>query len=788
MMCVRVDSVGLVKQRSMRKKFIGMAIGLALLSGTLPGQPAVPVAAEQNEQPGSPYAASIAAGNAHTCVVLTAGNVRCWGANADGELGIESTATIGDNESPTEDAHLGGARATAIAAGFQHTCALLVGGAVRCWGLNQFGQLGLGHTMNIGDDEPPTSNVNLAGATATAVTAGSYHTCALLTGGAVRCWGLNATGQLGIASTATIGDNESPSLDVDLGGATATAITASENHTCALLSTGAVRCWGSNGSGQLGLDRIDGTVIGDNESPTIDADLGGATATAVSAGQGYTCADLLGGTVRCWGNNSLGQLGLPTARFFGNVDLGAQTATAIATSSQHTCVLLSSANVRCWGSGNDGRLGIARSVPVGQIQGPTIDVNLGGATVTAVTSGGSHTCALLAGGALRCWGFGLNGQLGLGNTASIGDDEIPAVNVNLGGATVGPIDTTKPVVAISTPTPDSSIPATPVVISGTASDIAGVQRVGVAIYRFVGAAQYWNGSGWQSANTTVTATLNVAGARTTTWTYTFDAPPGGVFAVAAMVTSINGSISTAPYQTLRVADSTKPTASFTSPTPGQLFTDRPVRIAGSATDNSGVAEVRLVIYRPVEFANNPQGGQFAGQYWDGTDWQLNYRTVSAALADPGATATDFSYAFTPPQSGGLFYVAAIPIDTSYNYALSEFRTFTLPDSTPPTATFQYQYSKPPGVLTISGTATDDISINSVRVAFYDVNAHRYIGLPADGDGFKSYPIGFLGYTPGPTVTFAQSFVVPSGEYLVAVLPIDGNYNYSLTPFVSVTVP
>ena len=129
----------------------------------------------------------------HSCVVISGGHVRCWGGNVDGELGYEHTNHIGDDESPASSANVDlgmGMEARQIAMGYSHACALLADGAVRCWGRNERGQLGYGHTNNIGDDESPASagNVNVGG-TVAQIAAGGRHTCALLTDGAVALLG-----------------------------------------------------------------------------------------------------------------------------------------------------------------------------------------------------------------------------------------------------------------------------------------------------------------------------------------------------------------------------------------------------------------------------------------------------------------------------------------------------------------------------------------------------------------------------------------------------------------------
>ncbi|MBA3302056.1 MAG: hypothetical protein H0T15_09340, partial [Thermoleophilaceae bacterium] len=206
--------------------------------------------------------------------------------------------------------------------GGAHSCALLASANVRCWGFNGDGQLGYGNTNTIGDDETPGSAgpVDLgAGRTALAIGVGEFHSCALLDNGRVSCWGFGFDGRLGYNNTANFGDNETPGSvgTVDLGaGRIATAITAGDAHTCAILDDvndvedGAVRCWGFGGNGRLGdgtdilTDNRPPDNIGDNETPgsVAPVDLGpGRTAKAISAGAAHTCALLDDDTVRCWG-------------------------------------------------------------------------------------------------------------------------------------------------------------------------------------------------------------------------------------------------------------------------------------------------------------------------------------------------------------------------------------------------------------------------------------------------------------------------------------------------------
>ncbi|MGB7587662.1 MAG: hypothetical protein WBM00_03025, partial [Solirubrobacterales bacterium] len=188
-------------------------------------------------------------GFSHTCAIAGDGTVRCWGENnfgGEGLLGYPGTpmATSPNSVGPVD---LGAGRtAVKIATGSDHTCAILDNGSVRCWGSGGSGQLGYGNTNAIGDNETPGSvgPVNLgAGRTAVAITAGAFHTCAILDNGSVICWGYNNFGQLGNGNTNTIGDNETPASvgPLDLGpGRTAVAIDAAYYNTCAVLDNGTV--------------------------------------------------------------------------------------------------------------------------------------------------------------------------------------------------------------------------------------------------------------------------------------------------------------------------------------------------------------------------------------------------------------------------------------------------------------------------------------------------------------------------------------------------------------------
>jgi alpha-tubulin suppressor-like RCC1 family protein len=437
---------------------VAAVLATALLTSAAVGG----AAAEPASAPASAAAGALDAGAAHSCALVTASAVRCWGYGAIGQLGSVATATIGDDETPAAVAPVAlgpGRSAKAVAAGAHHTCAVLDDGSVRCWGFGGDGRLGYAATASIGDDEPPAAAgpVDLgAGRTATAITAGTGHTCALLDDGSVRCWGYGEDGRLGYGDSASIGDDEPPAAagPVNLGvGRTARAITAGSGHTCAVLDDGGVRCWGYAANGRLGY--ADTVRIGDDETPAAagPVDLGpGRTATAITAGEAHTCAILDDGAVRCWGYGLYGALGYGYTTNVGDdehpsaaepVYLGAGvTAVAISAGELHTCIVQNDGRVRCWGFGGNGRLGYANVRNIGDNELPfaagTVDVGAG-RTATAISAGWFHTCARLDDRSVRCWGYASAGRLGRCSDVDIGDDETPGAvaPVNLEPPPVG---------------------------------------------------------------------------------------------------------------------------------------------------------------------------------------------------------------------------------------------------------------------------------------------------------------------------------------------------------------
>ncbi|HJX62554.1 MAG TPA: hypothetical protein VJ860_01220 [Polyangia bacterium] len=342
-------------------------------------------------------------GGFHTCAVLSNGSVKCWGQGTVGQLG---NGTIGNSSTPVTVSGLVGA--TAVAVGEQHTCAILSNGTVKCWGDNAYGELGDDTTT---DSSTPVTVTGVRGAIA--VAAGSGFTCVLLSGGSVQCWGSNIWGQLGSATTATdrFGLDTCSLTPVSVAGISgATGIGVGSAHTCVVIAGGAVQCWGANYEGQLG-DGIYGTETGSitTGSPTPMTVVALSGATALTADNVNTCALVSDGTVQCWGSDMDDALGAHVGGSSTPVAVeGVSGATALAGGGA-MCVLASGGAVQCWGRNDRGQLGDGTTT---NSRTPLTVAGLSGAT--SLAAGGRHTCALLSDHTVKCWGDNLVGELGDG--------------------------------------------------------------------------------------------------------------------------------------------------------------------------------------------------------------------------------------------------------------------------------------------------------------------------------------------------------------------------------------
>jgi alpha-tubulin suppressor-like RCC1 family protein len=350
------------------------------------------------ELPSTGVAIAIATGSTHSCLLTSARGVKCWGHNNWGQLGNGTTT---DSLSPVDVSGLTSA-VISISVGGYHSCALLAAGGLKCWGYNGAGQLGDGTTT---DRLTPVSVSGLATGV-TNVAAGFFHTCARTTADGVKCWGQNAYGQLGD------GTNMERDVPVDVSGLTSgvTAIAAGQYHSCAVTSAGGAKCWGNNGSGQVG----DGTRF---NTRSVPVDVVGLSGTArLAAGFSHTCALTSTGGVKCWGDNSAGQVGDGTADVrltpVGVSGLASGVA-AIALGGSHSCAVTNAGGAKCWGSNVNGELGDGSTTD----RHTPVDVSGLAAGVNVVAGAEHHSCAVQASGVAQCWGLNNWGQLGDGSVA-----------------------------------------------------------------------------------------------------------------------------------------------------------------------------------------------------------------------------------------------------------------------------------------------------------------------------------------------------------------------------------
>ncbi len=383
---------------------------------------------------------AVAAGADFSCELTTTGGVKCWGDSGelgDGGICNPLCATPVDVVGLTTGV-------AAITAGDFHACALTTGGGVKCWGWDFHGQLGDGRTCGTYCHTP----VDVVGLTSnvTAIAAGSAYTCALTSTGGVKCWGANDFGELGQGSStgpdACGRDSVCSTTPVDVPGLTSgvTAIAAGP-PSCALTTAGGVKCWGGNTAGELGSGTTHGpeTCYLGASCSTSPVDVQGLRSgvTAISASLYNGCALTTEGAVWCWGSNIGGQLGHGTSTgpetcFLGPCSSSPVEVTGLATGvanvvvgNSTACAIGSARMLKCWGSNAFGKLG--DGITTGPQQCGTfrfgcsttpVEITALGNDVAAASVGWFHTCALTMTGSVKCWGQNDYGQLGDGTTTS----------------------------------------------------------------------------------------------------------------------------------------------------------------------------------------------------------------------------------------------------------------------------------------------------------------------------------------------------------------------------------
>jgi alpha-tubulin suppressor-like RCC1 family protein len=341
--------------------------------------------------------ARLSASAAGACAIGVAGTAHCWGDNLSGTLGSGEE----ERESASSPVRVRALTSVqAIFGGPVSQCALRTDGRVVCWGDCIFGDINDMKGVHAITFSPMA--VDGLGDDVAHLALGTYFHCALTTGGAVKCWGLNGSGQLG---NPTRTDAYVPAQVEGLDGpATFVAAGMPGAFACAVTRGGGVQCWGGNDSGQLG----DGTHS-DARSPVRVAGL--ADVSALALGGSHACALGADGRVRCWGRGDRGQLGDGArASRDAPVDVaGIAGAIAIGAGVRHTCALQADGAVACWGDNDAGQVGAGAR----EVARPVVALGKDwGARQIAV--GVAHTCAINAANVVRCWGDGSRGQVGTG--------------------------------------------------------------------------------------------------------------------------------------------------------------------------------------------------------------------------------------------------------------------------------------------------------------------------------------------------------------------------------------
>jgi alpha-tubulin suppressor-like RCC1 family protein len=345
-------------------------------------------------------ASAVAVGRHHSCALLQDQSIKCWGRDNFGQLGDDAAVTA---TATTPVAVSGISTAIGIDTKVDHTCALLGDKTVKCWGNNSGGQLGDNSTTN---RMTPVAVGSLS--TVANIAVGEMHSCAILANGEGRCWGQNTYGQLGNNSTTS---SNTPVTVSNLSGAT--AIDLGNNHGCAIVTNNQLNCWGRNDFGQAGGGGQVPAAVSFNTSDT--------SVSQISLGGDFTCA-VVTGTLFCFGNNTRGQIvNLETYTYTTPVAmLGAGTVSQIATGQYSTMVTAPNGVSRTWGTNFAGHMGIG-DTNVGAASSATTGEGLysgiSAVTVGSSGSGQGHTC-ILQSGQVKCWGYGGLYQLGQGSTSN----------------------------------------------------------------------------------------------------------------------------------------------------------------------------------------------------------------------------------------------------------------------------------------------------------------------------------------------------------------------------------
>jgi len=346
-------------------------------------------------------------GNQNTCAITNDGVVKCWGSNQYGQLG-QGQASV-SVQIPTSIYPHPTSSGLSVSTSEKFSCAVFQNGNGYCWGYGD-SRLGIGASSSQMSPAqlPLPTGVNLL-----KISTGDAHGCALTSNGNVLCWGSNEQGQLGIGQTMSY--HSTPTYTTSFG-RNVTGIDLGSYHGCGIMDNGLVKCWGWNNQGQLG----DGTTS-TRTSPSQTSSFGNnRTAIQVSGGYQHTCAVLDNGSIACWGWNQYGQLGDGTTSLRTTPKLvsgfGAnRTAISVSAGQYATCAVTSLGELYCWGNSGNGVFWDGTTTRLEPELMPSFGYN---SKVLDIMMGQSHACATIRHGFLSCWGSNGNSQLGDGGISN----------------------------------------------------------------------------------------------------------------------------------------------------------------------------------------------------------------------------------------------------------------------------------------------------------------------------------------------------------------------------------
>jgi len=408
----------------------------------------------------------------HNCILTSSSQLKCWGSGADGRLGYGGTSNRGDSANQMSD-YLPfvnvNSNVQSIHAGETHNCVHLSPSFdVKCWGRNNFGQLGYGDNQNRGDganemgEYLPTINFG-PGVFVSEISSGGNHNLIITDSGQIKAWGYNDDGQLGYGDNQDRGDSANEMSDylpfVQLGSGRTAIISRNQYYvSCVILDDLSVKCWGDNFYAQLGQGTSSDIGDAPNEMSDYLPPINFPSGVVVSSlGTGWFHAGIISstGSLFTWGRNANGQLGLGHSSNIGDggsemgeyleaVNVGSgRNVVQFQGGGEHSCVILDNFSVKCFGWNNEGQLGygdtLTRGDSANQMSDYLLEVNLGsGLTAQSLHTGNIHSCVVMNDNSFKCFGDNFDGQLGIGSTDDKGDgsnemgDYLEPINLGTG--------------------------------------------------------------------------------------------------------------------------------------------------------------------------------------------------------------------------------------------------------------------------------------------------------------------------------------------------------------------